>query len=68
MVEGAVDFGSVFRVAFGVGLFVVRDLAPNMARNCGYDFCSTLITPFLGFAASGRDISREFEEDSVSDE
>lgn len=55
VVEAEVNLG-VALVGVAAGFFVVRDLAPSIARNCGQDFCSTLITPFLGFE-SGRDIS-----------
>jgi hypothetical protein len=35
VVEAEVDFKVAFAAGVAVGIFMVRDLAPNMARNCG---------------------------------
>ena len=35
MVEAEVDFEVAFAAGVVVGIFMVRDLVPNMARNCG---------------------------------
>ena len=65
MVEAEVDFDVAFVAGVGVGFFMMRDLAPSMARNCGCDVCSTLVTPFLGFGWRGG-MSCELDVEVVS--